>query len=533
MYNSWPTGPRVPSARAPSARSAFVAIILVAFLASAVTALAVTPLLLRQLLARGIYGHARVKEGVEHKPVPRLGGVAVCVASTIGVLAALPVAFGDAGFRPEQPALLFGGLLAAGWLLFAAGVVDDLYNLPPRTKLIAQLAAALVAWKVGFRIDQFTVFGGAHAPLSLGAFSLPITVIWIVGVTNAFNLIDGLDGLATGIGLVALTTTGAVAMKLGNWDVALVCAAIAGALAGFVCYNLRPARIFLGDSGSLFVGFMLAVLSVHGATKSATAVLSVIPLLVLALPLIDTSLAIVRRWLRGKPIFGADERHLHHRLVAVGLTHTRAAVLLFLLAAGMAMFALLIVFGPPRAVMAIAVTGGALSAALLLVGIKQLGYHEFVEAGAVVAGGASRLRRSIRDRIHARDVAQIIVQAETVEHLRAILADNAEVMGLLDLVFCRCSDPDGGRSGLPAHFAAGALKVDFPVADGAATADPWVLRAWCDGSDPHALPAAVRVVQVLADAVREWMVNGPPRPTLRVSAPARPPLSLPGESPAW
>ena len=327
-----------------------MAIILTALLASAATALAVTPLLLRFLLARGIFGHARVKEGVEHKPVPRLGGVSVCVATTVGVALAVPLA---SDLHLDRPLFFFGGLLAAGWLLFAAGVIDDLYNLPPRTKLAAQVAAALMAWTFGFRIEQFT-FGGT---LDLGALSLPVTLLWIVGVTNAFNLIDGLDGLATGIGLVALSTTLAVSLAVGNWEAALVCAALAGALLGFLRFNVRPARIFLGDSGSMFVGFMLAVLTVHGATKSATAVLTVIPLLVLALPLIDTSLAIVRRWLRGRPIFSADEHHLHHRLVAIGLTHTRAAVLLFLMAAGLATFGLMLFFAPQRAVVWIAVAG--------------------------------------------------------------------------------------------------------------------------------------------------------------------------------
>ena len=505
-----------------------MAILLTALLASVATALAVTPLLLRLLLARGIYGHARVKEGVEHRNVPRLGGVAVCAATTVGVALAAPLAASQ--LRLDRPLAFFGGLLVAGWLLFAAGVVDDLYNLPPRTKLAAQVAAALLAWTFGFRIEHFTLLG----TLDLGALSLPVTLLWIVGVSNAFNLIDGLDGLATGIGLVGAANTLAVSLGVGSWEVATFCAALAGALLGFLRFNVRPARIFLGDSGSLFIGFMLAVLSVHGATKSAAAVLTVVPLLVLALPLIDTALAIVRRWLRGKPIFGADERHLHHRMLAIGLTHTRAAVLLFVLAAGLSIFGLMLFFAPQRAVVWIAVAGGAACTALLLFGIKRLGYHEFVEAGAVVAGGASRLRTSIRDRIHARDVAQVVAQAESVEHLRAILTDNADVMGLLDLVFCRCSAADGSRRTLPARHAAAALKVDFPVADADDDADPWVLRAWCDGADPMALPGAVRTVHVLAEAVRDWLASGPRRaPARPPEAPARAPLPLASESPAW
>lgn len=487
-------------------------IALFAFLISALTALLVTPLLLRALLARGIYGHARIKEGVEHKPVPRLGGVAVCIATSVALLGAACVAACVPGMLSETPLTFFGGLLAGGWLLFGVGVLDDLHGLSPRTKLAAQVAAALLAYAAGFRIEQLTFSG----TVDLGALSLPVTVLWIVGVTNAFNLIDGLDGLATGIALVALATTLAVAASLGNWEVALVCAALAGALAGFLRYNLRPARIFLGDSGSLFVGFMLAVLSVHGSTKSTTAVLTVIPLLVLGLPLLDTALAIVRRWLRGAPISRADERHLHHRLVAIGLTHTRAAVMLFLAAAGLATLALLIAFAPPRAVVFIAAAGAMCTAALLLFGIKRLGYHEFVEAGAVVAGGAARLRRSIRDRIHARDVSQVVAQAESMEHLRAILTDNAEVMGMLDLVLCRCSAAEGYRAGLPAGHVATAVRADFPVrADAADGSDPWVLRAWCDGADRHALPEAVRTMAILADSVREWLLTGPPRPVPR------------------
>jgi len=505
-----------------------VRILLFAFLASALTAFVVTPVVLRALLARGIYGHARIREGVEHKPVPRLGGVAVFAATTLGVLVFAPLAVASPSFPTSEPLTFFGGVLAASWLLFGAGVLDDLHDLPPRVKLLAQIAAALLAWMVGFRIEHFTLGG----TLDLGALSLPVTVLWVVGVTNAFNLIDGLDGLATGIALVALATLLAVSVKLGNWEVALVCAVLAGALAGFLRYNLRPARIFLGDSGSLFVGFMLAVLSVHGSTKSATAVLTVIPLLVLFLPLLDTALAIVRRWLRGKPIFGADERHLHHRLLAIGLTHTRAAVLLSLLAAGMATFALLIVFGPPRAVVAIAATGAAATAAMLMVGIKRLGYHEFVEAGAVVAGGAARLRRAIRDRIHARDVAHVVMQAESMEHLRAILTDNADVMGLLDMVLCRCSAAEGERGSLVAAHAPTALRMDFPVLDDGRPGDPWVLRAWCDATDPHALPDAVRTVHILADAVREWMVSGPPPRPHRAVEPPRP-VTVASESPAW
>ncbi len=479
--------------------------LLVAFLVSAVTALLVTPAVVRFSVARGVYGHSRIKEGVEHKPVPRLGGVAVCIAMSAGVLLVAPLAARGAG-----PATLpfFGGVLLAGWILFGAGVVDDLRGLRPTEKLLAQCLAALVAWAFGFRVEHLSI--GA-ASVELGVFSLPLTALWVVAVTNAFNLIDGLDGLATGIALVALGTTFAVSAMLGNTEVALVCAALAGALLGFLRYNVRPARVFLGDSGSLFVGFMLAVLSVHGSTKSAAAVLAVVPVLVLALPLLDTTLAILRRWLRGTPISGADERHLHHRLVAIGLTHTRAVVILFIVAAALATFGVLLAFAPPASVTGIATAGAAACLALLIFGIKRLGYHEFVEAGAVVGGGVSRLRRSIRDGIHARDVAHVIALGESPEHLRAILADNAEVLGFVHLGFCRESAADGARADLPAESARRSWKLDFPVeAPGCEGTDPWVLRAWCDPQDPRHAPSPGRTARILAEAIRQWLERGPP-----------------------
>ncbi|HEX2205368.1 MAG TPA: MraY family glycosyltransferase [Longimicrobium sp.] len=506
--------------------------IALAFLVSALTALLVTPAVVRFLTARGVYGHSRKREGVQHQPVPRLGGVAVCIAMSAGVLASLPSALADPVFHPGAPvpfAAFYAGILAAAWLLFAAGVVDDLRNLSPASKLLAQCAAALVAWACGFRIEAFT-FGGE--PVVLGALSLPVTLLWVVGVTNAFNLIDGLDGLATGIGLVALATTFAVSSMLGNWEVAVVCAALGGALLGFLRYNVRPARIFLGDSGSLFVGFMLAVLSVHGSSKSATAVLAVIPLLVLALPLLDTFLAILRRWLRGTPIWGADERHLHHRLVAIGLTHTRAVILLFLVAAALAMLGVVLAFGSPPVVMVTAIAGAGLCLALLLFGIRFLGYHEFVEAGAVVTSGVARLRSSIRDQIHARDVAHVIARAESVEHLRAILSDNAGVMGFLDLSFCRESEPAAPRATLPAAHAGSAWRLDCPVS-AAEDGDPWVLRVWSASAGRRGTTGSVRAVRVLAEAIHDWMERGPPGPVVVLEPrPVRPGDPLGSPSPA-
>ena len=344
--------------------------------------------------------------------------------------------------------------------------------------------------------------------MNLGWLSLPLTLLWIVGVTNAFNLIDGLDGLATGIALVALGTTLTVAFVLGNVEVVVVCVALLGALLGFLRYNFNPARIFLGDSGSLFIGFMLAVLSVYGSMKSATAVLVTIPLFALAVPLLDTTLAILRRWLRGVPLSQADGRHIHHRLLALGMTHRHAVILLHASAAILAVLGLSLVFAPPPAIVSVAAAGGGVMLFLLLYSLHRLQYHEFVEAGAVVASGLFRMRRVIRDQIYAQDVAQVIERAETVEQIAAILEDHAPTFGFLHMEMCRETAAGSRPLVLFNGHAARAWKLDYPVTphdfvDG----EDYVLRIWCNPQvGPH-LYGAERVARVLAPVIEDWIVS--------------------------
>lgn len=477
-------------------------LILSVFGVAVLVSLVVTPVVVRVVTTRGVYGHVRPSAGGSAPRVPRLGGIAVVLATTAALATAL-LARGGLPASAAAPDHFFAGVMAAGWLLFAAGLLDDLYDLRPAAKLLAQCAAGIVAYGFGFRVEELSFAG---ATVELGVLSLPLTLLWIVGITNAFNLIDGLDGLATGIGMVALGSTFLVAYLLGNPEVALVCAALGGALLGFLRYNFRPARIFLGDSGSLFVGFMVAVLSVHGSTKSATAVLTAAPLLLLALPILDTGLSIVRRWLRGKPVFGADEHHLHHRMLAIGLTHVRAVVLLYVMAAGLAVLGVMLASGPQKTVAVTALAGAAASVALLLFAIKRLGYHEFVEAGLVVRTGVRRVRQSIRDQIHARDVAEVLARAETLVHVQAILMDNAPALGLLYATVCRESSPRGGRGELSAEAAPRAWKLECPIpVPGAADADPLILRVWTEAPDDLRLLTADRTARVLAVAVAQWL----------------------------
>lgn len=464
-----------------------------------------TPLVLRAAGRWNLYDVPADGRRVHTQPIPRLGGVAVFMATAIGLL--VTVLVGDVGSDLSLESWrFFSGLLLGGGIAFAAGLWDDLRGLRPGTKLLAQCLSAVVIFAFGFRIEVLGL--GSAIQLSLGWFSLPVTVLWVVGVTNAFNLIDGLDGLATGIAIVALGTTLAVALALGNIGVAVVCVALLGALLGFLRYNFSPARIFLGDSGSLFVGFMLAVLSVHGSLKSATAVLVIIPLFALALPLLDTLLAIARRWLRGVPLSGADARHIHHRLLALGLTHRAAAMVMYLVAIGLAVLGVSLTFAPPTAVLSIAIGGGGITVLLLLYGMRHLQYHEFAEAGAVLASGVLRIRRVIQDQIHARDVGQVIEQAETLEEVDAILEDNTTNFGFLAVEVCRESSRCRRKLFSFNGQGARAWKVDYPVElRMSADDDPFVLRIWCGLGTTYRPFGAERVARVLAPTIEAWLVK--------------------------
>src|SRR5690606_35243767 len=280
---------------------------------SVLGSLLLTPVVIRAAVGWGLYDLPDGKRRVHTRPVPRVGGVVVFVAMLLGLGGAAAVDLTTGSGLLRANASYITGIVLGTALLFGTGLVDDIRGVKPYSKLVVQVVAACIAYFFGFQVVRIGF--GPDFGIDLGWLSLPVTLIWIVGVTNAFNLIDGLDGLATGIALVALSTTAVAAQMLGNTEVVIVCLALTGALIGFLRYNFNPARIFLGDSGSLFIGFLLAVLSVHGSMKSATAVLVLVPLSALALPLLDTFLAIGRRWLRGVPLSSADSRHIHHRLL--------------------------------------------------------------------------------------------------------------------------------------------------------------------------------------------------------------------------
>ena len=340
----------------------------------------------------------REERKVHRGDIPRLGGVAVFVASAVGLSIAFALYGADVvgTWHAGLPVVLAGA--AATHFL---GLFDDLYDIRARYKLLAQIAIALCVYFAGIRVTTISLPFFGITPLSPGVGML-FTVLWLVGITNAFNLIDGLDGLASGAAMFALTTMFVVASINGQDGAALVTIILAGATLGFLAYNFPPASIFLGDSGSLFIGFMLAGVGLLSSQKSQTVVAVAIPVVSLGLPVLDTSLSILRRFLRGQPIFSADRGHIHHRLLMLGHSPRKAALLLYGACAFLALGAMLLVNDSGYVALVLVVVGLA-----ACVATQRLRYHEFQEFARLVRKGV-RQREIIARGVHMREVSATV-----------------------------------------------------------------------------------------------------------------------------
>ena len=254
---------------------------------------------------------------VHKKPRPRMGGIAIYLGFVLAVLASMHVS------------REIVGLLLGGTVIMMVGIIDDMYQLSAKVKLLGQIAAAMVLVAFHIRIEWLTNPFGEM--LYVDRFSVPLTILWVVGLTNTVNLIDGLDGLAAGVSTIASITILLVALQQNFWTVAILTAALAGAALGFLQHNFNPAKIFMGDTGSMFLGYMLAAVSILGTVKSAATIALVVPIMALGLPIMDTAFAILRRYRNGRPIFKPDKGHLHHRLLDLGLTQKQAVLLMYVI----------------------------------------------------------------------------------------------------------------------------------------------------------------------------------------------------------
>jgi UDP-GlcNAc:undecaprenyl-phosphate/decaprenyl-phosphate GlcNAc-1-phosphate transferase len=310
-------------------------------------------------------------------PLPRLGGVAIFLSFTFAMAIAAVWALRHPYLQSPLFVRTLLTILGPAALVFLLGVYDDLHGAGPYFKFSIQAVAATLLFTGGLRIVNIPVlFGDRTLPWYIG---LPFTVLWVLAITNAFNLIDGLDGLAAGSALFSTMVAFVVALLNGPSLVTVMTIALAGAILGFLRYNFNPATIFLGDSGSLFIGFVLSAMALAGAQKAPTIVAVAIPVVSFGLPILETALSIIRRLISGRPVFTADREHIHHKLLQHGMTHRQVVILLYGVSAVFALLSLFLLWP----------TGSSLGLVLAVlgigiwIGVQHLGYLEFGEIARV------------------------------------------------------------------------------------------------------------------------------------------------------
>ena len=363
---------------------------------------------------------------VHSSPTPRIGGLAIAlpaIAMSISVLV-LDNVIGQA-FRLVRTHVIV--LLATGVFVFVVGLVDDVRGLSARTKLLGQALAAAVVCGFGIRIGSVTV--GQWFSLDFGWWAWPITMLWIIGITNAVNLIDGLDGLAAGISAVVCGVIAIFAIYTGQPVMAVLVLALLGSLSGFLIFNFHPAKTFMGDCGSMFLGFVIATASVMCALKSATLAGLALPFLALGVPIFDAFFSILRRIVQRRSIFAPDRSHIHHRLLAGGLRQRRAVILMYvvtLIAGGLGTF-MMVARGRDALVVF-----GCVFVLLVLV---------FRAAGAIGLGGSiAALRRNLavareagQEKRHLEEAQLRLCGATTLDAWWQSMCATAEKMGFASL----------------------------------------------------------------------------------------------------
>ncbi len=325
--------------------------VIAALLAAAAISLISTPLVRSLAFRVKAVDVPRDGRRMHDHPIPRMGGLAIFLGFILSVVLFLPL---DDQLR---------GMLLGSVVIVILGIFDDIFALPAMPKFLVQIGAALIAVGTGSRIDflsNFNIF--SPEPFwELGWLSVPISVLWVVGITNAVNLIDGLDGLACGVSTISSMTFLVIALIVSEPDVAILTAALAGACIGFLPYNMNPAKIFMGDTGSTFLGFILACTSIQGLFKFYAVISFAVPFLMLGLPIFDTAFAIFRRLARGQSPMHPDRGHIHHRLIDMGFSQKQAVAMLYIISAILGLSAVILT------------TNGAVKAMLFLLALCAAG----------------------------------------------------------------------------------------------------------------------------------------------------------------
>lgn len=293
------------------------------FLVSMILSFGFTPIVRKLAFKVNAVSIPKDERRIHTKAMPLMGGLAIYAAFLITLI------LKKGSVTPHQV-----GIIAGATIIVIEGIIDDIKVLKPWQKLVFQFAAALCLLCSGIKIDNITnPFDKIDLSLGLGLLSYPLTILWVVGITNALNLIDGLDGLAAGIALISAITIFIISILFQRTEAAVFTCILSGAILGFLPYNFNPASIFMGETGAALLGFLLAAISMEGAIKSATAFAITVPILALGLPIYDTLFAMIRRKVNGKPIMEGDRGHLHHRLLDLGLTQRQAVIIMYLISA--------------------------------------------------------------------------------------------------------------------------------------------------------------------------------------------------------
>lgn len=349
--------------------------IAIAFLLAFITAFILTPYTIKIARKIGAVDVPKDERRMHNKPMPKFGGPAIIIGFLVSTIYLIITSSMEGNlniFGSENYILKLLGVLGGIIVLGIFNFFDDIKGIHPLTKLIGQLLAAIVVVASGIRIENFDL-PFLEGNIILGnVISSIITIVWIIGITNAINLIDGLDGLSTGISIISCVCLLIIFALNGSPLIAIIMiTALVGALSGFLPFNFNPAKTFIGDIGSNFIGFMLSIISILGIAKTATAFVVVLPIIVLGLPIFDTVSAIIRRLINGKSIkavFQADKGHLHHKLIAKGLSQKEAVLLLYGVSVACGMFAVILFESD---------IWKAISFALMVIAVVTIGYKEF------------------------------------------------------------------------------------------------------------------------------------------------------------
>lgn len=381
---------------------------LVAFLLAFLVAAILTPILRALAPIIGGIDNAASSRKVHSQPIPRIGGLAIVVGFYLP-LVGLFVYRNDISALILHNRWLVSGLFGGGLTIAALGFFDDLKGVRAIVKLGVQVGVALLLWHLAPTDGQGGFQIHAIAGIQLGVLSLPVTVFWVVGIINALNLIDGLDGLAGGVAAIAIGLNFAIAYERPDVLMCVFMAALGGAVLGFLLYNFNPATIFMGDSGSMFLGFVLATTSTAASQKGTATLSMLVPIIGLGLPIADTLLAIVRRTLRGRPIFSADREHIHHKLLAMGLTQRRAVLALYGVCLVFAGVALVLNYAQGNAQLLVL----SAAAVAIVAALRRLGYLSLDPEKMKLAAQARSRNQNLRGVV--REIGSQLRSADGVE----------------------------------------------------------------------------------------------------------------------